>query len=215
MMHDEATCSFRPRVGSLNNPAFCKYNKPVVICVHGEQIRLIRTRPTTHIPICRVADHVNSDPVTLRNRLRAAPSVTRIDMQHFQRRVFLDRHCDDWVRTIPILNIRSCHTHSEQQTQRVDHQVSFAPFDFFAGIVSVVAALRGTACGLRIQNGCGRRAWSQVNYSSQTDQSATPHSLPSSRSRSGRRRPTWKLRRYSGSCNRDASSRPESTGRCL
>lgn len=88
-----------------------------------------------------MTNDIDADLVRLGERASALPRIAAIHKRGLQAGVFAHRLCHGGGRGVAVLDPSRRDHHGQQQPQRVDHQVTFAPFDLFARIKAAVAAL--------------------------------------------------------------------------
>jgi hypothetical protein len=84
--------------------------------------------------------------------LRTLSCIAAIDKARLHRGVFFLGCGNDSMSGISVLHAGGGDRHRQEQAQGINHEVALTPLDLLAGIEAVFAALRRTACGLRIQH---------------------------------------------------------------
>ena len=145
-MHDQAARALVPSVSTLDDPALGQNDKAAGISFEGEQIRLLGMRPSTDVPVCRVAHDLDLQIMPLRDRLRTLSGVAAVDVERRNTRVLVHRCIDDWMGAIAILHARGGNDHRQQESKRIDEDVALAPLDLLAGVVATLTALGRATC---------------------------------------------------------------------
>src|SRR5215218_1438655 len=107
-----------PRVRALNHPALRQWRK----AFHPFWPRLQLNAPTS--------------PMLRHPGVQGVVVILLIRKDHHETRKVLGRDVAEQERSRhPIIETRTGNEHGQQQAQRIDQQMSLAPFDFFASII--------------------------------------------------------------------------------
>ena len=146
MMHVQASMSFKPRVGTLDHPAFGQHFHGLL---HWPK-RLLWVVP---LPARHATNDLHVDRLMLRNQRRRSARISRIGKQRLDRLTgFSLRLRQGCGCGVAVLNRSTAHYHRQDQPQRLNHQVTLAPFDLLARIKALIPALRRDTRGLRVND---------------------------------------------------------------
>lgn len=96
------------------------------------------------------AHDLYTDAMGVLDRLGALPAVGPIGVEPLDGGSLAAGLCHDICRTIEILYAGSSHRDSQQQPERVHHDVAFPAFDFLASVESMTTALGSALRPMRV-----------------------------------------------------------------